>query len=284
MVMTTNFTDARRFADAVTAAGGTVPDSLANLLAAHALLARPGATQPPERDIVTHALSGDLTERVLDKLLPAATAAAASIAYRQELARSCGHTLLGAFHRAVKGGAADEILNSLRPAFDKAAAAIDAAMSLINPESTPEAVLAGGAPGTIEAWQGLDKHVRAVARIGAVAAAFGPRNGNFPQIVEHPPIDNFRLHDLALLCTSGPLIADSALFSTPDRGHRTSPWARTALQLHSIESARARYNAWAADEVDAVNSSRPRGGWIDEHGRMHQDPVPPNPFREKART
>jgi hypothetical protein len=92
--------------------------------------------------------------------------------------------------------------------------------------------------------------------------------------------DNFRLDDRAIMCTSGELVSDSALFGRPDQGHRTSPWFKTSLKLHTIAEARERYNAWAAGEFDRVNSVGDGGRLID--GVIVPDPVPKNPYRQKA--
>jgi hypothetical protein len=68
-------------------------------------------------------------------------------------------------------------------------------------------------------------------------------------IEEYALADNFRLEDRAIWCTDRPsLEAASAAFRRPDSGHRNSPWFKTALKLHSVDSARDRYRAWAAVE------------------------------------
>jgi hypothetical protein len=133
--------------------------------------------------------------------------------------------------------------------------------------------LASAEPGVIKAWQSLDSHLRVINQIAAIATHFGPGLGWFPQIEEYTLGDGFRLADRAIMCTDGELVRDSALFGRPDQGHRTSPWFKTSLKLHTIAEAQARYNAWAADEFDRIHSG-PRGGWIGEDGQMHEDPVP----------
>jgi hypothetical protein len=223
-------------------------------------------------------LDGSLTAAKLAKLLPAAATARMVGQYRQELARDSEHILVGQWHRELAAGGAGQILDSLRPQFDKHAAAIAHARSLFTAESTPEHVLASGEPGTIEAWQSLDGHLRVVAKIGAIASQFGCRpTAQFPQIVEFVAADTFRITDAAVMCTAGNLVTDSALFGQPDQGHRTSPWARTTLKLHTIDEARERYRQWASAEWERIHSG-PRGGWIDEHGKMHEHPKPANPY------
>ena len=283
MAKTTSFADAVRLAQSVTAAGVSMSAPLQHLLRANDLLSRPRAAEPPETAIVTAALDGTLDEKMLDKLLPTAALASISNAYRQDLGRSCGHTLLGEFHRQVANGGADAILDSLRGVFDKHAAQIAIARGLLKPESSAEMVIETGEPELVDAWKTLNTHLAVVAKIGAIAAQFGARpTAAFPQVEEYSLAENARVTDAALMCTDGPLVADSALFETPNTGHRSSPWARCPLKLHTIESARERYAGFAAEEHDRVNSG-PQDGWIDPTtGETHWIPKPENPYRRAS--
>ena len=121
-----------------------------------------------------------------------------------------------------------------------------------------------------------------VTKIAAIASQFGCRPAaQFPQITEYHLAENGRISDWALMCCDGPLVADSALFGRPDQGHRTSPFFRTTLKLHSIADAQSKYDRFAADEFDKVHSG-PRGGWVDGDGKVHEDPRPVNPYRAKV--
>ena len=143
-------------------------------------------------------------------------------------------------------------------------------------------MIESGQPELVTAWQQLNGHISVVAKIGAIASQFGCRpSAQFPQIREYAQGDNFRLTDAGIMCTAGPLMLDSARFQQPDQGHRTSPWARTELKLHTVAEAQARYDEWAAEEFDRIHSG-PRGGWIDANGQVHTDPVPPNPYRQRG--
>jgi len=231
-----------------------------------------------------HVLAGTLTAEKLAELAPVAASAAATADYLRGLARSCEHTLVGQWHRQMKNGAADQILNSLRKNFDTHAAAIGVARSLFTAESTPEHVLASAEPKAIEAWQQLEGHLKVITRIAAIASQFGCRpTAQFPQITEYSLAENARVDDRALMCCDGSLIADSWLFGRPDpAGHRSSPFFKTALRLRTIAEAQERYNEFAAIEFDKVHSG-PRGGWIDPAtGQMVEDPRPENPFRQKV--
>jgi hypothetical protein len=103
-------------------------------------------------------------------------------------------------------------------------------------------------PAAVKAWQQLDGHIAAIDAVGRAAAQLGCRTGHFSQIEVYSLADNFRLDDRALFCTDGQLIADSTVFHRPDQGHRTSPWFRLALKLHSVDSARERYRIFASAE------------------------------------
>jgi hypothetical protein len=281
MAPTTSFADCQKLAAAVQSLGGAVPDQLGHLLQAYDLLSSPVAAQRPDDAILTAALDGSLTAEKLAKLAPAAATAAMTTAYLRDLARDSEHVLLGAWHRAMKAGAADAVLDSLRPNFDKHARAIEHARMLINPESSAEQILAVGEPALVKAWQELDGHLRVIQKIAAIAAQFGCRPAaQFSQIVEYPLAENARIDDRALATTNGELVRDSSLFGRPDQGHRTSPFFRVGgLRLHSIEEMRERYNEFAAKEFDQIHSG-PRGGRLID-GVIVEDPAPRNPYRQE---
>jgi hypothetical protein len=282
MPKATQLLECRRLCDAVSALGGVVPAQIQHLLAAHDLLSRPGAAESPERAILTHALDGTLDTRTLEKLLPAAATAQLVDGYRRDLAGRAEHVLLGQVHRELDAGAAaDQILDGLRNSFNEHAQAISHARTLINPESTAENILQTGQPELVSAWQTLTGHLTVITRIAAVASQFGCLpTASFPQINEYVGAGS-SIDDRALMCTAGDLAADSWLFGRPDSGHRSSPWFRTSLKMHTIVEAKERHDRWAADRWDDQHSG-PQESWIDEHGQMHQKPKPRNPYREKA--
>lgn len=86
------------FATAVAAAGGTVPDVLANILSSYKTLQAPVRPASPEIDaIMDAALAGKLDQKTLDKLLPPAAIAAMTNRFRAEFARDSEHTLVASF-------------------------------------------------------------------------------------------------------------------------------------------------------------------------------------------
>ena len=273
--------DCQAIADAVSRAGGRVPDTLANILHGAALLNAPSAAPAPAKAILDAAVAGQLTEKSLTGLIEKAAHAQMVATYRGEQRRDSEHMFVAEFHRALKDGAADEVLDSLRPQFDAAAEQIAVARSLFNAESSAEHVLAGGEPAVVTAWQGLNAHLAVVTRIAAIASAFGCRTAQFPMLTEYSLGDNFQLEDRALMATDGPLPIDSGLFRIPDQGHRTSPFFQLPLKLHSVASAQARYNDFAADEFDRVHD-RPQEQYQGEDGLFHERPRPRNPYRQEA--
>jgi hypothetical protein len=70
-------------------------------------------------------------------------------------------------------------------------------------------------------------------------------------------VDRETLEGRAIFATDGSLESDCAAFRRPDQGHRVSPWFRLPLKLHSVESARASDNTWAASEWDRNHDGPP---------------------------
>ena len=140
-------------------------------------------------------------------------------------------------------------------------------------------ILASGTPELVTAWQSLDRHLAVINTIASVASSFGPRLGKFALIEEFAVADD-KLDDRAIFCCGGDLCTlDSALFGRPDQGHRTSPWFKAPLRLHTVQGARDRYRAWAASEFDRIHSG-PAQQWIGTDGQAHDMLKPPSPFRE----
>jgi hypothetical protein len=268
--LTSQIYDCARFAQSVTSAGGELPETLVALLRGYELLTAPVATEDPGNAILDAAAEGSLTAAKLAKLLQPAALAAAAGEYRAELASRAERMLVMRWYRELKHVAAIAHAKSVG----------------INSESTLEHLVGGAEPasGLIEAYNALDGHIRAITRIAAVASQFGcwPQ-ATFPQVKEFTVGHVHLLDDRALMACDGGLLADSALFRRPDQGHRTSPFFRTDLKLHSVAEAQRRHDLWAADEHDRIND-RDLGGWIDQQtGEMHPHPRPVNPYREVAK-
>jgi hypothetical protein len=112
---------------------------------------------------------------VLARLAPKAASASVTAAYLADLARRSENVLLGTWHRVLAAGAAEEVIKSLQSNFNRHAKEVAHAKGLIDPESSPEAILASGEPGVIAAWQGLNAHLKVITQIASVASQFGCR-------------------------------------------------------------------------------------------------------------
>ena len=123
------------------------------------------------RTIVDAAADGTLTADRITHLIAEAARAQSIATYTGELRQRTERLFVGAFYEALQDGAADEILDSLRPAFDTAAEAIAQARDLIPVETPAEMFLHSAKPAALSAWQSLDDH------LATIAARAAPRNG-----------------------------------------------------------------------------------------------------------
>jgi hypothetical protein len=281
--MAGNLTDAERLIAATQEAGGRAPTVLTNILSTRDLLSEQAVRPDPAHDILRAGAEGTLTAKKLTAMLEEAAHRQQVATYTGDLRARVEPLLAREFHAALKNGAADELVDSLRATWDTAAAFIQRARAVISPESSVDHFLASADADSdaIALWQGLNGALSVVNQVGAIASQFAPRLGPWPVFKELTAADNYLLEDRALMCTNGPLVGDSIAFRTPDAGHKSSPWFRLPLKLHSVSSAVARYRAWAADQWDASYSG-PQESWIDEQGNAHERPRPKNPYRETA--
>ena len=279
MPPTASLRDCAQLVAATREAGGQIPAVLQNIIDGARLLDTRPAPVDPAHTIVKAAVDGSLTAEKLDELLVTAAGQQQVAGYACEVRQRSERLFTEEFHRALKDGACDELLDTMRPIWDEHAAAVTEARSEINPESSAEHVLASGSPKLVECWQSLPGHLAALDRIAAVARQFGPRVGNFPMIREFANSDNFRLEDAAIMCTDGGLEADSACFRRPGAQPRQHPLFAVSLRLHTVGSARERYRQWASAQWEQQRSGL-RGGHIDENGRMVEDSRPANPYAE----
>ena len=279
MPATTLLRDCSTLVTSIQEAGGKPPKILLNILDGAHLLATARPVSDPMHTIVAASVAGTLTADTLNELVEAAAHTQATNTYVGELRQRSERPFVLAFRKALAAGACDELLGTLRPIWDEHAAAIAQARSLLgSPESSVEHMLEGAGPGAVEAWQQLPEHVAVIERISAVARRFGPRLGDFPLITEAAHAENHKLEDAAIWCTDGSLTADSAALRRPG-ARRHSPWANVPLRLHSLGSARERYREFACSEWEAQHSG-PRGGWVDEDGKIHEHPPLPNPYTD----
>ena len=244
----------------------------------------PGDTDDVLKPILDKALAGELDAKAVDLMLAAAATQQQIAEFRRDLRRIAEPAVVRRFHKALKDGCADEVLDSLRrPVFDEAAQGLARAKAAgINAESDPAHILSTGNSDTAAAWQDLPKHLAVVSRIGMITgiSAVGRRRNS--RRSASTPAPRTSGSKIPRCCAAPGIWSPSAMFARPDPiGHRTSPWARAILRLNTIDEARARYNGFAAAEFDRVND-RALGGWVDEQGQVHPHPKPENPYRRET--
>ena len=86
--------------------------------------------------------------------------------YKQDLRPRAERAIVRRFHKALRDGAADDVLSSMRDVFTEHAQAIARTRAVINPDSELEHIVASAQPGddTIELWQQLPVHLAAVSQ------------------------------------------------------------------------------------------------------------------------
>lgn len=280
--------DAERLVAAIQELGGTIPVSLVNILTtADMLNAHSVSSADPATAIVKSGAAGNLSEKKLGALLAEAAQAQMVGDYIGNLRASRIEPLLAReFGAALRNGAANDIIGSLRQQWEPAADFIGRARSVISAESSTEHFLQSADAGSdaIELWQGLNARLDVVRKISLIVAEFSPRSRTWPMFKEYPAADNHLIESVAVMCTNGYLPQDSAEFRRPDpHGHKSSPYYRLQLKLHSISEAQSRYATWCAGEWDRLHGDRDPGGYIDPDTRqVVSHPRPVNPFREEG--
>jgi len=243
-------------------------------------------TADPANAILAAAVDGKLTPKSLDELLTAAAAETATNNYRQEFRLKAERRFAQQFQAALIEGAADQVLDGLRPQFDGVAAELTAARDLVDQDTPARLLDVSASAEEQDAWRRLPELVRQISRLGAVAAAFGPA-------ADLPVIDDLTQHDTllrlawvdarALMCTEGNIVTASKTFRLPDAHWQTSPWLRVNLKLATIAEAQERYRAAAEDDFAARESHRSgRGTLTADRGFVADTRANPHALPEPA--
>lgn len=254
--------------------GVTPPKSLQDLADGFELLGptiSPAVTDPAHT-IVDAAIAGTLTQKKLDDLLAKAAAQVQANQYRQEFRLRADINFGKRFHDTLIEGAADAILESLRPQFDTTADQISTALDHVDLHNTPQRLLTVTAtPDEQAAWGRLPELVRQIDRLAAIAAAFGPR-GNLAVIDDLTTRDSL-LHnslswcdDRALMCCAGDLVTASNAFRAANPNWQNSPWLRVTPKLATIAEAQEAYREYAETDFEARASHRAGSGTLTENG------------------
>jgi hypothetical protein len=284
-MLTTNYREIVQFLAAIESLGVTVPEDLSAVPRARAVLTEAPAIPNPVRGLVASALAG-ATAASVGKLLREMALARLTAEEHRNLDRSVEPELLQEFGRRLDAGAADAVLDALRPQFDDAATTLVLSLAKVDISKDPATFLDHASPGELAAWQSLRPAVETLETVAAVVRVLGP-TGPFPTVVDPRATDaGLRcgwLDDRGVLCCDGDLMQACRVFQNPHSVNdiRTSPWLRVTARLHSIGSARERVRAWAETAWATDEADHPVGG------RMIGDVIVPdepraNPFIKKA--
>jgi hypothetical protein len=157
------------------------PKALTDLVAAFDDLARVPAISDPISALIKAVTSGKLRGKELDKQIAEAAAGVQVRDFRTGLQARVEPAIVKEFVEALdKGGAADAVIDSLRPAFDEAAAKLAECAELVNPGADPETFLASASAEQIQAWQAIDEHIATLTKISSAVGHFGPHSSSFP--------------------------------------------------------------------------------------------------------
>lgn len=286
-------TDARVLNRAVTTAGGTLPDTLANLLKAaeeiHAAANKPAGD--PLAGLADAAAAGKATAAKIQSAFDLAGTQAAQADHAQRTQREAERAVMSRFRRELVNGGADQILDSLRPAFDEHIAGIAAIAENIDIHGhTPESFLNIATPKTLALWQSIGTHVDALDRIAAVTDLLA--HNSEARVIPRPDGGTrlttrlTALRGRALYCGSDQLAVDDAHDIWRTNGpHRRSAWFKlySVAELRTVAEATERLRTWCETTWDAFEDARAARHTTVE-GELVPDPPQPNPFRRVEET
>ena len=214
--------------------------------------------------LVKAIVSGQLRGKELDKAVDAADDTVRHREFRIGLQPRVEPAMVREFITALDdGGAADAVIDSLRPAFDEAAAKLAQCTELVNPDTDPETFLASATAKQIKAWQEIDEHIATLTRISSVVAHFGPHSTSFPLSEVPGNISSGAgfINNNGVMCVDPKLVLETACSLFHSWGsHRNSPWFRsaTALRLNTIAESREKIAELAAARCGATSAAELR--------------------------
>jgi hypothetical protein len=240
--------------------GGVVPQRITDLIAANAALGG-GPSGDPTADLVREIATGGLAGDELAAAITTAAAADAAVRFHADLRVKAEQPIMRAIVQELETGAADEIMASLRPAFDEAVVVLQSARQHISPSDTAEGFLASATAEGLAAWHSITPAVEVLNGIGFVVAQFGPL-GQLEMVQAADPILGVQLAPEAVMF-GGPsldVVAATHAFRKPGM-HRASPWFATsyALRLNTLSEARERVREIAEVAFESLEHRRTAG-------------------------
>lgn len=257
----------------VTELGGTIPEAITNLVDAQLIIQGGRGTAPRSGvdEVLDAAESGSFTAAKAEELIVGASSRQQQYQFRRDLAASMEPAVMTRIGRLLVQGGADEIIDSLRPAFHAAASTLDECLQLVDLSSDYSTfVNETKSPDALFAFQRIREAAETTGRIlTLVSGQFGPRSHYFPVLTAIHGGDigeEFSAIPDAIVWTADPNLGVSGFISEA-RGYRTYSDAmysqrtikpqnmgmraqfgehvRSGLRLNTTSEARELLRAWA---------------------------------------
>jgi hypothetical protein len=261
-------THCRSLAASVEKAGGTVPTVLQNLVGGFDDLAGQMEQPSDPARAILDAYAAGKPDRAAE-LIAAAAQIQHDADYRVGLRQRAEVLFRERFFKELCQGAADEILDSLRPQFDAAAEALAAATAVVDINVDPRQLAETGTPEQLDAWRAIRPAVAQLDTISVIARGFGPRSVDFGVLDQPPLVDPLDLVDDAVMCTGSDVVQAGRAFRARRADIRTAPWLRITPKLNTISEAKERLRQWAEQEWTLLNPHDPSRGALGEDGHGH---------------
>ncbi|EIT90878.1 hypothetical protein [Mycobacteroides abscessus] len=242
-----------RLRDEVAQLGGTLPQKIANLLDCQGIIRGQGAAYLGDGidEVLNAAENGSLTADKADELLKSAAARQQLSQFRIELARNSEPAVMARVGRALVDGGADNIIDSLRPAFDEAVTVLDECLALVDLSSDYDTFVNEASPDQLLAFQRLRGAAETSGRILTfVSNAFGPdKDAPFPVVAG---IAGGEIgHEFSAIPNTAPWIADPSFGAggliSEARGSRA--YTNAVYSQHTIKPQNMGMRAQFGDHV-----------------------------------
>jgi hypothetical protein len=269
----TSFTDARSLNRSIEALGVEVPRVLVDIVAGFDALAELPTPTDSSTAIVRAAVAGELDHDLLNHLVLQAALDKTVSDYRGQLRLNTERLFLVAYDKALHDGAADQVIDALRPQVDAASATIQAAREFIDIRMSAEDFIASAGPDQLAAYQSLAPAISQLNEVSAVVVRhFGMRSITFPQVLRPVAAGETQwIEDNALFFTDdlGWLRACDVFRAQEGNTPRESKWLRIGIpRLSTVAEAREKLRAWA------------EGAWRQQQGdNLDDERERLNPFR-----
>jgi hypothetical protein len=230
-------------------------------------------------------VKGRLRGHDLDKALLQAANEQKVAEFCRGIRQPVEHATIAEFESELRKGAANAILDALRPEFTASADELVRAAEVIDPNVDAVKFLEKANPKQRAVWNSIQSNVDHLNRIISLAVQFGPKSQTFP-LIELPQQAGSVgfMSDVAVMCVHPrySLVQASAAFSQPGT-HRQSPLFRCAgqLNLNSVQMAAETVRAWAEQSWESLGLNVGRGRLAEDGKTFIPQPIR-NPYAKES--